>query len=99
WDIGATENVASAASIKIISRTCAWWTLGAGAAIIGVRVLIHGHRWFFLTGAALLHVALHGLFGLSYLAAGAIAAILAGACVTANLLRNGGIKANAGGAR
>src|SRR6185436_12643973 len=96
WDIGATENVASAASIKIISRTCAWWTLGAGAAIIGVRVLIHGHRWFFLTGAALLHVTLHGLFGLSYLAAGAIAAILAMVACAVPVFLQGRRTVNAG---
>ena len=35
------------------------------------------HRWFILTGAALLQVALHGLAGVSYLLAGLIAVALA----------------------
>ena len=82
WDIGGAATATSPASLKAISWTCAWWTVGAGVAIIGVRFLVHHHRWFFFTGAALLHVVLHGLFGLSYLVAGAIAAVLAAIAVT-----------------
>lgn len=99
WDIGATGTADSQASLKAISRICAWWTIGAGVVIAGVRFRVHHHRWFFFTGAALLHVVLHGLFGLSYLAAGAIAAILAAGVVTSRLLRSGGLRANPGGSR
>jgi len=44
-------------------------------------------------------VVLHGLFGLSYLAAGAIAAILAGSVVTSRVLRSGGRRASTGGSQ
>jgi hypothetical protein len=91
--------VDSPASLKVISRTCAWWTLGAGAVIVVVRFVVYRHRWFIFTGAALLHVALHGLFGMSYLAAGAIAAFLAVAAVTVSLVGARETRANLGAAQ
>lgn len=97
WDIGATPPIDSPASLKATAWTCAWWTLGAGLAIIGVRWLVHGHRWFIFTGAALLQVVLHGLLGFSYLLAGAIAFILAAVGVSVILLRSRAGKANAEG--
>jgi len=96
WDIGGREPISSIASIKVISRTCAWWTLAAGVVIVAVRFLMHGHRWFILTGAALLHVALHGFFGISYLAAGAIAALLAIVACAVPVFLQGRRTANAG---
>jgi hypothetical protein len=45
--------------------------------VIVVRYLRYEHRWFLLSGAALLQVALHGLFGLTYLLAGVISVVLA----------------------
>jgi hypothetical protein len=51
--------------------------LAAGAVVIIVRIWRYEHRWFLLTGAALLHVALHGLLGVSYLTAGTISAVAA----------------------
>lgn len=87
WDIGGTERADSAASIKAISRTCAWWTLGVGILIIAVRFLVYHHFWFIFTGAALLHIALHGIFGFSYLVAGAVAATLAVIACAFPLLR------------
>jgi quinol-cytochrome oxidoreductase complex cytochrome b subunit len=86
WDIGALQPVDSPASLKVIARTCAWWTVALGAIIIAVRFFVYRERWFIFSGAALLHVALHGLFGLSYLAAGAIAALLAAVAVVARVL-------------
>jgi hypothetical protein len=56
-----------------VARVCAFWTLAAGAIVIVVRIWKFEHRWFILTGAALLQVALHGLAGVSYLLAGLIA--------------------------
>lgn len=97
WDIGALQPVDSPASLKVISRTCAWWTLGLGAIIIIVRFLFYHDRWFIFTGAALLHVALHGLFGLSYLTAGAIAASLAAAAVARRVLAARKTRASPGG--
>lgn len=99
WDIGAAAPATSPASLEAISWVCAWWTVGAGVVIIGVRFLVHHHRWFVFTGAALLHVVLHGLIGVSYLVAGAIAAILAAVAVTTGLLRSGRRKATTGGSR
>ena len=99
WDIGALQSVDSPASLKVIARTCAWWTLGAGAVIVLVRFMVYRHRWFIFTGAALLHVALHGLFGISYLAAGAIAAFLAGAAVAIDVIGARKTTPNPGAAR
>jgi hypothetical protein len=96
WDIGGTEPANSLASVKAISRTCALWTLGGGVMMIAFRFFRYGHYWFIFSGAALLHVALHGLFGLSYLAAGAIAAALAVVAVGVPLLRSRRELANAG---
>ncbi|PYK62202.1 MAG: hypothetical protein DME21_06905, partial [Verrucomicrobia bacterium] len=99
WDIGGMEPATSAASLKAISRTCAWWTLGAGAVIIGVRWLLHRHRWFVFTGAALLHVVLHGWLGFPYLVAGVIAAVLAAVSVAMIVLRTDERRVNPGGSR
>ncbi|HMJ65281.1 MAG TPA: cytochrome bc complex cytochrome b subunit [Candidatus Binatia bacterium] len=96
WDIGALQSVDSPASLKVIARTCALWTLAAGAGIIGIRFLVYRHRWFWFSGAALLHVALHGLVGLSYLTAGAIAALFAAIAVIVPLVRSRRRTATAG---
>jgi hypothetical protein len=77
WDIGAGGASSEVDSIRNVARVCALWTLAAGAAVIFVRVLVYKHRWFILTGAALLHVALHGLAGVSYLLSGVISLVLA----------------------
>ena len=80
WDIGAGAASGAGdelAALRNIARVCAWWTLGAGALVIVVRYLRYEHRWFLLSGAALLQVALHGLFGLTYLLAGVISVVLA----------------------
>jgi hypothetical protein len=57
------------------------WTLAAGAVVIVVRYWRFEHRWFILTGAALLHVALNGLAGVSYLLAGLISVIVAAVAI------------------
>jgi len=99
WDIGAMEPATSGSSLKVISRTCAWWTIGAGAVIIGIRWLLHRHRWFVFTGAALLHVVLHGWLGLPYLVAGVIAAVLAAVGIAMIFLRTAERRVNPGGSR
>jgi hypothetical protein len=74
-----------------VARICALWTLVAGAVVIGVRYWKFEHRWFILSGAALLQVALHGLAGVSYLSAGAISLGLAiFVMATLRLLRSSG---------
>jgi len=65
-----------------VARVCAWWTLVASAVIIVVRYWKFEGRWFILTGAALLQVALHGLAGVSYLLAGLIAVAVAAIAIT-----------------
>jgi cytochrome b6 len=77
WDIGAHGKMDDPAALRQIARVCATWTLAAGALIILFRAFRYSHRWFLLTGAALLHVALHGLLGVDYLIAGSISVALA----------------------
>jgi len=77
WDIGGGANATELAAMPKIARVCALWTLAAGAVVIVVRVWKFHHRWFILTGAALLHVTLHGLVGISYLRAGVISLAIA----------------------
>ena len=77
WDIGATGTGDDLASTRNVARVCAWWTVAAGGVVIVVRYWVYQHRWFILTGASLLHVALHGLVGLSYLLGGTISLAVA----------------------
>jgi hypothetical protein len=48
------------------------------------------HRWFILTGAALLHITLHGLLGFSYLLAALISAGAAAVVIAAMYLLSRG---------
>jgi hypothetical protein len=77
WDIGARGITNELAAVRSVARVCAWWTLVVGAVVIVVRYWKFEGRWFILTGAALLHVALHGLAGVSYLLSGLIAVAVA----------------------
>jgi hypothetical protein len=81
WDIGARGAGGELAAVRNAARVCAWWTLAAGAVVIIVRYWRFEHRWFVLTGAALLHVVLHGLMGISYLLAGTISVALAATAI------------------
>jgi cytochrome b6 len=74
WDIGAHGSADDPTALQKIAHVCAYWTLAAGALVIIVRIWFYQHRWFLLSGAALLHVVLHGFLGVSYLIAGAISA-------------------------
>jgi hypothetical protein len=49
--------------------------------VIVVRYWKFGGRWFILSGAALLQVALHGLAGVSYLLSGLIAVAMAAVAI------------------
>ena len=89
WDIGAGGSGDETASMPNVARVCALWTLVAGAVIILVRYLRFEHRWFLLTGATLLHVALHGLLGVSYLVAGTISVVIAFVIIAALYLAGG----------
>jgi quinol-cytochrome oxidoreductase complex cytochrome b subunit len=87
WDIGAGGASDALAAVRNSARVCAWWTMAAGAVVIIVRYLRYEHRWFVLTGAALLHAALHGLLGFSYLLAGLISGVLAAIGIAVAYLR------------
>jgi cytochrome b6 len=79
WDIGAGAlDPAAPDALVRIAATCAWWTLGLGALITGLRIVKYRHRWFVFTFAELLHVAAHGLLGLDYIT-GAYVGLGAGA--------------------
>jgi hypothetical protein len=68
------------------ARVCAWWTLATGAVVLVVRYWKFEHRWFVLTGAALLQVALHGLVGLPYLLAGLISVVAAAIAIAISFI-------------
>jgi hypothetical protein len=81
WDIGARGITNELAAMHNVARVCAWWTLVEGAVVIVVRYWKFGGRWFILSGAALLQVALHGLAGVSYLFSGLIAVAVAAVAI------------------
>ena len=86
WDIGAKTGNDDPGSLLKIARVCALWTLIAGAVVVIIRTWQFEHRWFILTGATLLHVALHGLLGFSYLLAGSVSAGAAAVVIVATYL-------------
>jgi cytochrome b6 len=72
WDLGGTLGADDPESRATVARFCAWIVLAGTAAVTALRLVVGNHRWFFLSGAATLHVALHGISGLTYLSAGAV---------------------------
>jgi cytochrome b6 len=89
WDIGASGASNEVAAIQNVARVCAWWTFALGVVVIVIRFWRFEHRWFVLTGAALLHVMLHGLADVSYLRAGVISLILAAIAIVVSRLMRG----------
>jgi hypothetical protein len=68
--------------------------------VIGVlRWINYHHRWFLLSSAALLHAALHGLAGVPYLVAGAIALGAAVIAMTVFYYTRRNVRPNKRGAR
>jgi len=57
------------------------------AFVTGLRAVVWGDRWFYLSAAAALHAALHGLVRLPYLEAGVAAGVLAAFGVIMAVLR------------
>jgi cytochrome b6 len=76
WDLGAGEVVTEDDGAAI-ARTCALILLGIAAVATAIRVWQHEHRWFWLSGATVLHAVLHGLIGVPYLYAGAVSLLVA----------------------
>jgi quinol-cytochrome oxidoreductase complex cytochrome b subunit len=98
WDIGAGGAAEAAGAARAVAWVCAWWTLAAGAVMVVVRYIVYGNRWFFLSGAALLHAALHGLLGMGYLVAGALALAAAVAGIAILYVRRDAAQPRHGGA-
>lgn len=81
WDVGG------GAGPEVDVRRVAWvaaWIVLAGGGLVDLVRLLRGRRFLWFSGAALVQVVLHGLLGLSYLAAGALSLVLvlAGLVVT-----------------
>ena len=73
WDVGAELGADDPLSRAIVARTASYVTLVVFGVVTLGRALVSRARRFELSGAAAFHTGLHGLVGLSYLAAGAIA--------------------------
>ncbi len=97
WDIGAADPQAPEAPAQV-AWMVGWIVLGGGALVAALRYVWERARWQILSAAALLHVLLHGIVGLSYLLAGAIAATLGAIGVLVSIKRAGPPKARAQGA-
>jgi hypothetical protein len=78
-----------------VARFCTWILILLFAVVSLVRFALFRHRWFILSGAAVLHAVLDGLVGLPYLVAGVIAAVLAAAATGFVAIRS----SRAGGGR
>jgi cytochrome b6 len=92
WDIGGNAE-ASADGLPdptAVAWTCAWILTALAGAITALRIVVFQHRWFVLSGCALLQAVLHGLLGLSYLAAGAFAAAVGAVAIFLWLRRTQG---------
>ena len=76
WDVGGSGVQPDP---RAVARACALWTLFAGLAAVAIRRALYRHTWFLFSAAELLHVALHGLAGVSYVASGVAAALAASA--------------------
>jgi hypothetical protein len=96
WDLGGGDG--ELPDPAAVARTCAWILLPITVVATLLRIAVFRHRWFVFSAAVLLHALLNGLAGLSYLAAGTIAAGLAALAVGYSLLRSGREAAPGGGA-
>jgi hypothetical protein len=63
--------------------------LGVAGVIFGLRFFMYQHRWFWLSGAAMLQVVLHGIVGLSFINAGFCALGLLVVGIALSFLRRG----------
>ncbi len=96
WDIGGGDG--ELPDLDAVARTCAWILLPIAAATTLLRIAVFKHRWFVFSAAVAVHAVLDGLVGLSYLAAGVIAAALAALAIGFARLRSGRATASGGGA-
>ncbi len=98
WDIGGGGSAEGQLPDPVATAwTCAWILLLLAVPTTLLRVIVFQQRWFILSGAAVLHAALHGIGGLPYLLAGAIAAALAVVAIGGLALRARRSAPSAGG--
>jgi cytochrome b6 len=74
WDVGG-GGVAQP-DMHVVARTAAVWCLLGALLVVGVRYAFRRNGFYDFTAAAALQIVLHGLFGMPYLGAGAIAVLL-----------------------
>lgn len=90
WDIGGEPATHKGLpDPALVAKATSWWVLGLAATITALRAFMFHHRWFFLTGAAVLQVVLHGPLGMGYLLAGLISVVVAAVAVAAFGRRKG----------
>ena len=98
WDIGGGAQGGSGAPDPMaVARVCSLWSLGIIAGVSAFLLVVEHQRFFVFTGAVVLHVTIHGLFGVSYLLAATIALAMASAGI-AVLRRPKGQRPSLGGA-
>lgn len=97
WDVGGELGNDDPANQAVVARTSALFVVAGFAAVTGLRAGAWGDRWFWLSAAATLHAAVHGLVGLPYLYAGVAAGFVA-AFGVATAVARGRKRARPGGA-
>jgi cytochrome b6 len=75
WDIGGGPPTGKEPDAVAVARVCSFWALGLIAISTALRAAALHHRWFLFTAANALQIALHGVFGMSYLSAAGVGLI------------------------
>ncbi len=75
WDIGGGGIGDKLPDPVLTARICAFWWLGIASVATALRATVLHQRYFLFTAATALQIALHGLLGMQYLAAGGIALV------------------------
>lgn len=82
WDIGGMRPGSAEADPRATAWACSLIVLAIGAVVVVFRTLAYRHRWFILSGSALLQVFLNGVLHFDYLLAGLIAGAAAWGGIT-----------------
>jgi len=83
-DLGVAVTPNSDAETAVVATVCMYVTLVIAVLATLTRFFVYRHRWFLLSVAALTHIVLHGLFGISYLTAGTVIAVLTAVVLVAS---------------
>lgn len=89
-DLGADTIPTTPAETAVVARYCAIVVIALAAATTVLRIGLYEHRWFLLSAAAVVHIALHGLLGWDYLFAGAVVGTATVTMLVAGSLRTRG---------